>query len=63
MENKNFDLGLHYRGKDITAIEQNILKGTNYRWYLRDGLSFGKWFPKNLILKSIRSNKKNFSYI
>lgn len=63
MENKNFDLGLHYRGKDITAIEQNILKGTNYRWYLRDGLSFGKWFPKNLILKIIRSNKKKILVI
>lgn len=58
IKNRKYEFGLHYRGKDITLIEQNIKKGSNYRWYLRDGLSFGKWFPKNLILKIIQSNEK-----
>lgn len=63
IKDRKFEYGIHCRSLDITATEQNITENKYYRWYLRDGLNVGKWFPEKLIKKIIKREKKKFFVI
>lgn len=62
IKNKKFKYSYHIRNETMTATTGNInAKNKYYKWYARDNLNLGKWFPENLIvkiIKNITSNKK-----
>jgi hypothetical protein len=62
IKNKKFKYSYHIRNETMTATEGNIdTKNKYYKWYDRDNLNLGKWFPENLIdkiIKNITSNNK-----
>jgi NAD(P)-dependent dehydrogenase (short-subunit alcohol dehydrogenase family) len=60
IKNKKFKYSYDIRNETMTATKGNIdTKNKYYKWYARDNLSFGKWFPENLILKIIKNITSN----